>query len=72
MIYKVYYQEDMQRNPKREDTHSLYLEADTAVEARAQVEAHTDHNIEFIEAIEGNTLAYEQENPNFKLTEFTE
>ncbi|MFD1455986.1 DNA-directed RNA polymerase subunit epsilon [Levilactobacillus lanxiensis] len=72
MIYKVYYQEDNKRNPKREDTHSLYLEAPTEVEARAQVEAHTDHNIEFIEAIEGNDLAYEQQNPNYKLTEFTE
>jgi DNA-dependent RNA polymerase auxiliary subunit epsilon len=72
VIYKVYYQEDNKRNPKREDTHSLYLEAPTEVEARAQVEAHTDHNIEFIEAIEGNDLAYEQQNPNYKLTEFTE
>ncbi|WP_407885936.1 DNA-directed RNA polymerase subunit epsilon [Levilactobacillus sp. N40-8-2] len=72
MIYKVYYQNDKKRNPKREDTHSLYLEADTEVEARAQVEAHTEHNIEFIEAMAGSTLAYEQQNPNYKLTEFTE
>ncbi|WP_125546908.1 DNA-directed RNA polymerase subunit epsilon [Levilactobacillus lindianensis] len=72
MIYKVYYQNDKKRNPKREETHSLYLEADTEVEARAQVEAHTDHNIEFIEAMEGKTLAYEQQNPNYKLTEFSE
>ncbi|WP_203641877.1 DNA-directed RNA polymerase subunit epsilon [Levilactobacillus andaensis] len=72
MIYKVYYQNDKKRNPKREDTHALYLEAPTEVEARALVEAHTEHNIEFIEAIEGKTLAYEQENPNYKLTEFNE
>ncbi|MFC6206136.1 MULTISPECIES: DNA-directed RNA polymerase subunit epsilon [Levilactobacillus] len=72
MIYKVYYQNDNKRNPKREDTHSLYLDAPTEVEARALVEEHTDHNIEFIEAIEGKTLAYEQENPNYKLTEFGE
>jgi len=72
VIYKVYYQEDKKRNPKREETHSLYLDAPTEVEARAQVEAHKDHNIEFIEAIAGKTLAYEQQNPNYKLTEFTE
>ncbi|MFC6274619.1 DNA-directed RNA polymerase subunit epsilon [Levilactobacillus tangyuanensis] len=72
MIYKVYFQNDQKRNPKREDTHSLYVEADTEVEARAQVEAHTEHNIEFIEAIEGNSLAYEQQNPNYKVTEFGE
>ena len=28
MIYKVYYQETKIRNPKREDTKSLYMEAD--------------------------------------------
>ncbi|HIW72031.1 MAG TPA: DNA-dependent RNA polymerase auxiliary subunit epsilon family protein [Candidatus Levilactobacillus faecigallinarum] len=72
MVYKVYYQEDKKRNPKREDTHALYVEAATEVEARAQVEAHTEHNIEFIEAIEGSTLAYEQQNPAYKLTEFGE
>jgi len=31
MIYKIYYQETKDRNPKREQTHSLYIEADDAV-----------------------------------------
>ncbi|WP_318765934.1 DNA-directed RNA polymerase subunit epsilon [Lactiplantibacillus carotarum] len=70
MIYKVYYQETKQRNPQRETTKSLYLEADTEVEARVLVEDNTEYNIEFIEPLEGNFLDYEQKNPEFQLTEF--
>lgn len=54
MIYKVYYQETKERNPQRETTQSLYLEAETEVAARTLVEDNTDHNIEFIEPLEGN------------------
>ncbi|MFC6180131.1 DNA-directed RNA polymerase subunit epsilon [Lactiplantibacillus daowaiensis] len=70
MIYKVYYQETKQRNPQRETTQSLYLEADTEVDARVLVEDNTEYNIEFIEPLEGNFLDYEKENPEFQLTEF--
>lgn len=70
MIYKVYYQEDKIRNPKREQTHSLYLEADNKVEALALIEKNTPYNVEFIQELEGNSLTYEQEHADFKLTEF--
>lgn len=70
MIYKVYYQEDKIRNPKREQTHSLYMEADNKVDALAKIEKNTPYNIEFIQELEGNSLTYEQENADFKLTEF--
>ena len=70
MIYKVYYQEDKIRNPKREQTNSLYLEADNKVEALALIEKNTPYNVEFIQELEGNSLAYEQEHADFKLTEF--
>lgn len=72
MIYKVYYQETKQRNPQRETTKSLYLEADTEVAARVLVEDNTKYNIEFIEPLEGNYLDYEQKNPEFQLTEFNQ
>lgn len=70
MIFKVLYQEDTKANPKREFTKSLYLDCDTEVEARELVDQNTDHNIEFIEPLEGNHLAYEQKSPDFKITEF--
>lgn len=70
MIYKIYYQETKIRNPKREQTHSLYLEAADEVIARELVEKNTPYNIEFIQGLEGNHLEYEKENADFKLTEF--
>lgn len=70
MIFKVYYQELKQRNPKREDTHSLYLDVPDLPTARKQVEAHTDYNVEQIEQLSEQALAYEQQSPYFKLTEF--
>ena len=57
MIYKIYYQETKDRNPKREQTHSLYIEADDAV-------------IEFVQELDEKHLAYEKENADFKLAEF--
>ncbi|GEA94124.1 DNA-directed RNA polymerase subunit epsilon [Weissella viridescens] len=70
MIFKVYYQESKQRNPKREDTHSLYLDVPDQPTARREVEKNTDYNVEQIEQLSEKALAYEQQSPDFKLTEF--
>lgn len=70
MIFKVLYQEDKHLSPKRESTDSLYLEADNLVEARQIVEANTEYNIEFIQELSGKFLEFEQNEPDFKLTEF--
>ena len=59
MIYKVYYQEDKARSPQREKTMSLYIEADSPVEARKTIEENTIYNIELIQELEGNHLDYE-------------
>lgn len=60
MIFKVLYQPDAKQTPRRETTRSLYLEADTEVEARALVEDNTDYAIEFVEPLRGEHLEYEQ------------
>lgn len=70
MIYKVYYQKTKERNPKREQTLSLYIEAPDEVDARARIEANTPFNIEYIQELDGNHLEYEKENADFELTEF--
>ena len=70
MIFKVYYQETKTRNPKREQTQSLYVEAEDEVSARVLVEKNTPYNIELVQALEGNHLEYEKENTEFALTEF--
>jgi len=60
MIYKIYYQETKDRNPKREQTHSLYIEADDAVIARRLVEQNTPDNSEFVQELDEKHLAYEK------------
>ena len=70
MIFKVYYQPTKKINPRRENTLSLYLEADSEPEARVLVESNTEYNVEFIEELSDADLAYENEDQAFKLTEF--
>ena len=71
MIYKVYYQETKKTaTQKREQTHSLYIDAESAVAARRTVEQNTPYNIEFIQELDEKHLAYEKENADFKLAEF--
>ena len=70
MIYKVLYQKDKIVNPRRETTQTLYMEANNMVEARSMVEDNTPYNIELIQELTGNSLTYEQDNDDFKLTTF--
>ena len=70
MIYKVLYQKDKIVNPRRETTQTLYMEADNMVEARSMVEDSTPYNIELIQELTGNSLTYEKEHADFKLTTF--
>lgn len=66
MIYKVYYQENPDEVPVRENTKSLYLEANSEREVREYLK---DRNIliEYIQLLEGNYLEYEKNSPNFRL-----
>ncbi len=76
MIYKVFYQETKERNPRRETTQALYLDVDAKdelqgrIKARKLVEEHTNYNIEFIELLADKHLDYEKESGAFSLTEF--
>ena len=70
MIYKVLYQKDKIVNPRRETTQTLYMEADNQVEARTLVEDNTPYNIELIQELTGNSLKYEKEHADFKLTSY--
>ncbi|BDR60422.1 DNA-dependent RNA polymerase subunit epsilon [Lactobacillus xylocopicola] len=71
MIYKVLYQKDRIVNPRRETTQTLYIEAESIVTARTLVEQNTPYNIELIQELAGNSLKYEQDHADFKLTSFT-
>lgn len=70
MTFKVYYQPDTTKRPVRENTQSLYIEADSEAQALLLVEENTDYNIEFVEQLDDKALEYEKQNPNFKITKF--
>ena len=68
MIYKVLFQKNFHEVPVRENTQSIYMEAQSEREVRDMLKGK-QLNIEFIQKLEGNHLAYEQENETFVLTE---
>ncbi|MDF7626426.1 DNA-directed RNA polymerase subunit epsilon [Leuconostocaceae bacterium ESL0723] len=70
MVFKVYFQEDPDRNPKREETHSMYIEATDLPDAMAKVQANTNYNVEHIEELSDKSLTYEQASPDFEITKF--
>ena len=75
MIYKIFYQETKERNPRRENTHTLYLdidakdELDGRIKAQKLVEEKTPYNIEFITCLSDKHLEYEKESGNFTIKE---
>ena len=54
MIYKVYYQENMNEIPVRENTKSLYVEAASEREVREFLKDR-NYNIELVQLLEGTT-----------------
>ncbi|KAA0966658.1 DUF1447 family protein [Sporosarcina sp. ANT_H38] len=68
MIYKIYYQDNLLQIPVRENTKSMYIEADSVRTVRAKLKDRA-YNIEFIQLLEGIHLEYEQAAPYFELEE---
>lgn len=66
MIFKVFYQENMDEVPVRENTKSLFIEAESEAEVRKKL-APRNYNIEYIQPISGAHLEYEQKNESFKV-----
>ena len=55
MIYKVYYQENMNEIPVRENTKSLYLRLSSEREVREYLKDR-NYNIEYMQLLEGAYL----------------
>lgn len=74
MIYKVFYQETKDRNPRRETTKVLYIDIDAKeelegrIKARKRIEEKTAFNIEHITLLSDKHLEYEKEKGVFELT----
>jgi DNA-dependent RNA polymerase auxiliary subunit epsilon len=68
MIYKVYYQESITQVPVREKTRSLFIEGDSEKDVRKKL-ADRGYNVEFVQAVKGAYLDYEQQNEDYKVLE---
>ncbi|ANB58656.1 hypothetical protein GFC29_233 [Anoxybacillus sp. B7M1] len=68
MIFKVFYQENLDEVPVREKTNTLYIEAESEREVRQKLKNRAI-NIEYIQPLEGAHLEYEKQSPNFNVLE---
>ncbi len=66
MVYKVLFQELISEAPVRENTKSIYIEANSEMDVREKL-ASKSYNIEFVLPVDGVYLEYEKQNENFKL-----
>jgi len=66
MIYKVYYQVNVLEVPVRENTQSMFIEADSEKTVR-EILKDRNFNIEYIQLLEGEHLEFEKATPHFEL-----
>lgn len=68
MIFKVFYQETKTEIPVRENTKTLFIEAESERDVRTKL-ANKPFNIEFVTEVKGAFLEYEKQNEEFKVLE---
>jgi len=68
MIFKVYYQERITEVPVRENTKTLYIEAESVREVRTKI-ADRGYNVESVQEVKGDYLNYELQNEDYKVLE---
>ncbi|SFP02133.1 DNA-dependent RNA polymerase subunit epsilon [Salibacterium halotolerans] len=66
MIFKVFYQKDFSQIPVRENTDTMFVEAETEREVRRKL-ADRNYNIEFIQPVSEGLLKHEQKKEDFKV-----
>ncbi|WP_257350625.1 DNA-dependent RNA polymerase subunit epsilon [Pseudalkalibacillus decolorationis] len=66
MVFKVFYQESLQEVPVREETKSLFMEAESVQAVRTAL-SDRNYNIEFIQGLSGKHLEYEEQTEDFEL-----
>jgi len=68
MIFKVYFQDSKLEVPVREHTRTIYVKGISERDVRTKL-AEKPYNIEFITAVNGAFLEYEQQNEDFTVLE---
>ncbi|MBF0714304.1 DUF1447 family protein [Gemella sp. GH3] len=65
-VFKVFYQENSQEIPVRENTEVIYVEAESIPEVLKYLD-NRNYNIEFVQELGEQYLEFEKESANFKL-----
>lgn len=68
MIFKVYYQENVTEVAIRENTKTIYVEAESVRQVRHSLKKEP-YNVERVEEISGAYLEYEKQQEDFKVLE---
>ncbi|WP_018921430.1 DNA-dependent RNA polymerase subunit epsilon [Salsuginibacillus kocurii] len=66
MIYKVFHQKNFNEVAVRENTDTIFVEADNEREVRKKLADH-NYNIEYIEPLSEALLEYEKQKDDFKV-----
>ncbi len=62
----MYYQKTINEVPVREETNSLYIEAESEEDVRKKL-ADRQYNIEFVTPMSSDHLEYEQQHEDFRV-----
>lgn len=65
-VYKVFYQENAKEIPVRENTKSVFVEANTIAEVRDYL-GKREYNIEYIQELTPDYLEFEKQSEDFAL-----
>lgn len=65
-VFKVFYQENAKEIPVRENTEVLYVEASGVPEVLKYL-GDRNYNVEYVQELSAEHLAFEQESGNFTL-----
>ncbi|MEH7177342.1 DNA-dependent RNA polymerase subunit epsilon [Neobacillus vireti] len=68
MVFKVYFQETNKEVPVREKTKVLFVEGESVRDVRKKINDR-GYNVEFVQAVTGAYLEYEQQNEDYKVLE---
>ncbi|MBM7703389.1 DNA-dependent RNA polymerase subunit epsilon [Metabacillus iocasae] len=68
MIFKVYFQEKANEVPVRENTKTVYVNGESERDVRLKLKDR-GFNVEFVQAVKGAHLEYEQQSEDFKVLE---
>jgi len=66
MIFKVLYQDSKTEVPIRENTHTMFVEAESIRDVRDKLKDRDIH-VEHIQPLEGAHLEYEMKSENFEV-----